>query len=420
MTVVSYFSQAEPLFPTKLTLADRGPDTELGDKPKASTMTEHATMTHAVPILAGLDAPDLLNLLADGAYITDLDRNIAFWNQAAERITGWTAGEVVGRPCRDNILVHVDKDGHALCGQDHCPLYRSIVTGQPSPAPLLVFAQDKQRQRIPVEVMVSPVRNRAGEVVGGIEVFRDLTEFMQDQLRAQRIQAQAVTCPVPADDRVAFETCYQPCDIVGGDFYQIEATEPDRYAVLVADAMGHGVAAALSTSYLRSLWNEHKAVLRSPGQFVATLNNRLHALTSGEGYFGTAIFATYNAATGELTCVRAGHPAPLWLRRDGTSLMPGTRNPPLGMLPVVHYEETEIQLAPGDAILFFTDGATEVGGSDGGVLGTDGLDRLVRLSTRGSELPSFRVDRLEQQLLQFSSRIHLMDDLTLVKLQRLR
>jgi sigma-B regulation protein RsbU (phosphoserine phosphatase) len=383
-------------------------------------MTAQATTTPAVPMLAGLDAPDLLNLLADGAYITDLDRNIVFWNQAAERITGWTAEDVVGRPCRDNILVHVDKDGHALCGQDHCPLYRSITTGQPSPAPLLVFAQDKQLQRIPVEVMVSPVRNRAGELIGGIEVFRDLTEYMQDQLRAQRIQAQAVTCPLPDDDRVAFETCYQPRDIVGGDFYHIESIGPDHYAVLVADAMGHGVAAALSTSYLRSLWNEHKAVLHSPGRFVATLNDRLHALAPGEGYFGTAIFATYNAATGDLTCVCAGHPPPLWLRRDGTSLTPGARNPPLGMLPVVHYEETAFQLSPGDAILFFTDGATEVAGSDGRLLGTDGLGRLVHLQTSGVDLPSFRVDRLEQQLLQFSDRIHLVDDLTLVKLRRLR
>jgi phosphoserine phosphatase RsbU/P len=237
----------------------------------------------SVPLLAGLDAPELLNLLADGAYITDRQRRIVFWNTAAERITGWPAEEVVGRGCHDNILMHVDKDGHPLCGHEHCPLHRSIVTGQPSPTPLLVFAQHKRRLRTPVEVMVSPVRNHAGEVIGGIEVFRDLTEHMQDQLRAQRIQAAAVSCQLPSDERVEFETCYQPRDIVGGDFYRIECFEADQYALLIADAMGHGVAAALNTIQLRSLWNDHRAELRSPARFIEMLNNRLHALVQREG-----------------------------------------------------------------------------------------------------------------------------------------
>ena len=85
-----------------------------------------------VSFLTEFNAPELLNLLADGAYITDTDRRIVFWNQAAQRITGWGAAEVVGRRCQENILVHVDKDGHPLCGHEHCPLHRSIVTGQPS------------------------------------------------------------------------------------------------------------------------------------------------------------------------------------------------------------------------------------------------------------------------------------------------
>lgn len=44
------------------------------------------------------------------------------WSKSAERITGWTAAEVVGRPCFDNILCHIDKDGHLLCGKEDCPL----------------------------------------------------------------------------------------------------------------------------------------------------------------------------------------------------------------------------------------------------------------------------------------------------------
>ncbi len=218
--------------------------------------------------LAGIPARDLLNSLADGVYITDVDRKIVFWNQAAERMTGWRSADVVGRSCFDNVLSHVDKDGNALCGQDSCPLRRAIVTGQPSMESVLVMAQCKSLLRMPVEVSVSPIRNLAGEVVGGIETFRDLREFMHDLLRAKGIQELALSNPLPEDNRVAFDVRYQARELVGGDFYRIERQGRDRYALLVADAMGHGVAAALYTMQLRSLWDDHREELESPGRFL--------------------------------------------------------------------------------------------------------------------------------------------------------
>jgi PAS domain S-box-containing protein len=145
-------------------------------------------------IFDSVSEPKLLNSLADGAYITDVNRKILFWNRAAERITGWRAEEVIGRSCFDNILCHVDKDGNVLCGHDTCPLHRSIVTNESSSEPMLVFARCKSQHRLPVEVSVSPVVNGAGEVIGGIEVFRDLRHSMHDLLRAKSIQEQSLSC----------------------------------------------------------------------------------------------------------------------------------------------------------------------------------------------------------------------------------
>lgn len=376
------------------------------------------TSSDPVSFLAEFNAPELLNLLADGAYITDTERRIVFWNQAAQRITGWGAGEVVGRSCQENILVHVDKDGHALCGHEHCPLHRSIVTGQPSAEPLLVFAQHLSGARIPVEVTVSPVRNHAGKVIGGIEVFRDLTESVQDQLRAKEIQEMAVECKLPEDDRVSIETRYQPRDIVGGDFFRVDKLGNDRYAMLVADAKGHGVAAALYTMLLRSLWNEHRADLESPARFMETVNGRLQALVSDGGYFGTAVLACYDAASGELRIVRAGHPPPLLFRADGTGGAIGQSNPALGMFPSTSYKETRAQLKPLEVLLLYTDGATELFDSEECELGKEGLEQLVRVQAEHGEISAFNLEELEEQLLRFTNQIHLPDDLTLVKLCR--
>ena len=59
--------------------------------------------------------------LNDGLYFVNKDRIITYWNKAAERITGFTAAEVMGRTCSDHILTHVDDDGRSLCA-GMCPL----------------------------------------------------------------------------------------------------------------------------------------------------------------------------------------------------------------------------------------------------------------------------------------------------------
>ena len=373
-----------------------------------------------VSLLAEFNATEVLNLLADGAYITDTERHIVFWNDAARRITGWEAKDVVGHRCGDNILVHVDKDGHELCGREHCPLHRSIVTGQASAEPILVFAQQRSGDRIPLEVTVSPIRNHGGEVIGGIEMFRDLTESYQDQLRAKEIQDLAVHSELPRDDRVSFEFCYEPRDIVGGDFYRIENLDADRYAILVADARGHGVSAALYTMLLRSLWLEHHRVLDSPARFMGLVNEPLHALVQESGFFGSAVLAIYDAATGQVRLVRAGHPAPLRFQRGGATEPIGKPGPALGLFQHTHYHQTNEQLAPGDALLFYTDGATELFDREDHELGTEGLLGLAGAQAWGSDLAGFHLDALKEQLLRFSNEIHLPDDLTLVKLNRLR
>ena len=362
--------------------------------------------------LRRLGAPVILNALGDGVYVTDVNRNILFWNQAAERITGWGAGEVVGKSCYDNILIHVDKDGHKLCGEEYCPLHRCIVTGQASDQPLLVYAQHRSGSRVPVEVSVAPIRDGMGKVVGGIEIFRDLTANVEDLVRAKMIQAAALTTEFPVDPRVAFDVRYTPSEIVGGDYYRIERIGENLYGILIADVMGHGVAAALYTMQLRSLWEDWRAELVSPSRFLGQINRSLYTLAVGEGYFATAVYGIYNVVTGRFNYVRAGHPAPLLLHADGRAIPQGDSQPALGMMESYDYPEQEIQLGAGDRLLMYTDGAIEITDAKGEELGEDGLVRLLHSQA------SLSVSALEEQILAFSASIHLPDDLTLLCISR--
>ncbi len=110
---------------------------------------------------------DLLNDLYEGVYFVDKDRGITFWNQGAERITGFSAQEMLGRFCYDNLLNHVDAQGTQLC-MDGCPLHETLHDGVPRQAQ--VYLHHKNGQRVRVDVKIRPLFID-GEVIGATEVF---------------------------------------------------------------------------------------------------------------------------------------------------------------------------------------------------------------------------------------------------------
>lgn len=354
----------------------------------------------------------ILESLPDGAYVTDLDRRIVYWNRAAAAITGWPRSEVIGRRCGDNILCHVDKDGHRLCGREHCPLHRCMVTGQASAQGHLLFARHKEGALVPMEVNVAPLMDDDGRTIGGVEVFRDRTEALAEYARARRIQTQALECAA-GDPRVAFAVQYTPQDMVGGDFYRVETIRPGLYAILVADVTGHGTAAALYTMQMRALWEELHAHRLYPAQFLRCLNERLFQLTRHDDRFATALFATLDTDQFRLTYSCAGSPMPLLAEPQGTvRYIPPSRGAALGLFRSTEYRECTIPVAPGSHLVFYTDGAFEVCDSAGRELGPEGLEKLVReeLRREGTICPR----RLEEQFLRYSNALRLQDDLTLL------
>ena len=366
---------------------------------------------------ARISVGEILDALADGAYVTDTERRIVFWNRAAGRITGWSRSDVVGHSCRDNLLVHVDKDGHALCGQEHCPLHRAIVTGETSVEPMLVFAQHLNGHRVPVEVSVAPIRNGEGDVIGGVEVFRDLTSVMDDLSRARVIQEHVLPESLPVVEGLEFGVRYTPQELVGGDFYRVEPVGDGRYAVLVADVMGHGVAAGLYTMQLRVLWDDARQLLRDPARFMAELNRRLSRLVSRDGAFATGVLVVVDPKNGDWECVRAGHPAPVVLKQRGSEAqLVGKSSPALGLNAGAEYASTSGRLDKGDLMLLYTDGAEEVINPEGEVLTAVGLGRLAR-ETLGV-LGGSQLEDLERALLAYSGRIRLEDDLTLLTIRK--
>jgi len=121
--------------------------------------------------------PDILErMLQDkkaGIYALDTKRVITFWNEGAQKITGYESSEIFGLSCMDNILNHIDSKGVRLC-EKNCPASRAMQDGLPKRAE--IFLHHKNGYRIPVVATVYPVKNYDGVVSGVIEVFNDLSE----------------------------------------------------------------------------------------------------------------------------------------------------------------------------------------------------------------------------------------------------
>jgi len=112
----------------------------------------------------------IVDKVSDGVYFLDADRNITFWNNGAEKLSGFTASEVVGSSCADNILCHVDDEGRSLC-IGGCPVSATLKDGQDREA--LVYMHHKGGYRVPVRVNVFPIDEPDGRVTGAVEIFRE-------------------------------------------------------------------------------------------------------------------------------------------------------------------------------------------------------------------------------------------------------
>jgi diguanylate cyclase (GGDEF)-like protein/PAS domain S-box-containing protein len=130
----------------------------------------------------------LLDGISDGVYFVDAERKITYWNRAAERLTGYSAAEAVGRRCYDNFLVHVDEAGRALCLHG-CPLHSTIGDGQAREAE--VSLRHKLGHRVSVYVRVAPIKDESGQIVGAIELFSEVTAKRQVERRLHELEGMA-------------------------------------------------------------------------------------------------------------------------------------------------------------------------------------------------------------------------------------
>lgn len=127
----------------------------------------------------------VLDNLSDGVYFVDTQRVITYWNQASERITGFTREQVVGKSCQDNVLNHCTERGMELC-KGGCPLTATLKNGQLQTAE--VYLHHADGHRVPVRVRVAPIRDENGEIVGAVETFSSNLDLFKARNKIRNLE----------------------------------------------------------------------------------------------------------------------------------------------------------------------------------------------------------------------------------------
>jgi phosphoserine phosphatase RsbU/P len=336
-----------------------------------------------------LQMEDILETLNEGVMILNDCRDILFINSCMEKMFGFPASEVVGR---NGTSFYTDEERKVMAGH--------IEHGRE-------FGQNRFEFVLPVKdgsrlpVIIS---SRMFEDPDGLEfvvvTFTDISEQKQSEaeLRSANAQLEQRQSEIEEDLLLAarvqqslapqslvwggmrVDAYFHPVRSIGGDFGLVSPLDDQHLNLLVCDVSGHGIGSALVAN---RIYSETMAQLRSG----APLNGMLRELNRFvmQNLGTSALLFTLAAARIDMGGRRmifagAGHPPAMIVTPGEEPRLLESRSMVLGGLPDAVADEAaiEVDLNPGDRVVLYTDGISEVFDSSGEMLGTEGVQKIVR------------------------------------------
>lgn len=247
---------------------------------------------------------------------------------------------------------------------------------------------------------------------------------IDEELRlAAQLQREFLPTQMPRIDGVNFDVLWRPASYVSGDIYDVTRLDESHIGFFLADAVGHGVPAALMTMFIKRSLDfkkidpdaPHGYRIVEPGDALAQLNRDMIASQHGNVRFATACCGVIDCASNTVQIARAGHPFPMVLRADGTREMIEADGGLLGVFDGEAFEQTQVTLGVGDRLLVYSDGF-EMAFPD-----TEADQACVANTRYQSEFLDLRhgsaaeaIERLGGRLDQQAGSLNQRDDLTIV------
>lgn len=240
--------------------------------------------------------------------------------------------------------------------------------------------QRKRFQNDDLELLVS-IAQQASVSIQNAQLAEQVMrqrEVDRDMQLAREVQRGFLPEKKPQVEGYQFFDFYQPAEQVGGDYFDYILLPDGRLAVIVADVVGHGVAAALLMAKLSAEARFALYAEPQPEMAVTRLNERLCAMQVQR--FVTMVLLVIDPKASTAQVVLAGHMAPIHRKADGTISEPGDEvaGLPLGITDVLPYEQLEVKIEPGDTLTLYTDGINECEDMAGAMYSIDRLRGHMR------------------------------------------
>lgn len=333
------------------------------------------------------------------------------------------------RPDIDMVLSDINMpimDGLTLIGQlrDRAPMIKAVVVSAYGDMANIRTAMNRGA----IDFITKPIdfddlENTVARTLDHLAMLRDavasrerLVALQQELDVAAKMQAQILPRRALAGGGVAFGAHMTPAKEVGGDFYDYFQIDDDRVGFVIADVSGKGVPAAIFMAVSHTLIRARGQDNTTPAECMALVNNAL-CRDNDEAMFVSTFYGVLDNSTGKLSCCNAGHNPPLLRKANGeVDWFPAKGGPALGVIEDASFEQMEIDFAPGDTLLLYTDGVTEAIDEDNVPFGEDALKDVFR--RLGSADPTAVADTIEAVAADHTGDAEQFDDITCLVVRR--
>ena len=276
-------------------------------------------------------------------------------------------------------------------------------------------AEDRQRLLAEIESLRAEVNllRRRDETLN-FYMFR-----LDEELRlAAKLQQDFLPKTLPQVGPVRFHSLFRPAGYVSGDLYDVMRLDETHVGFYMADAVGHGMPAALITMFIKNGLSTKQITaegyrLLGPGESLGKLNRSMIEQNLSGATFATAFYGTVDSNTLMCKYARAGHPLPILLRRDGTAVTVESDGGLLGIFPDEVYVEGQILLRSGDRMFVYSDGI-EVSFVDDGA---DHQEWLRQLQKRAHQPTEQILMEISEALDKETGSLQPKDDVSMVVLE---
>ncbi len=254
-------------------------------------------------------------------------------------------------------------------------------------------------------------------------VHTEINKLHEELASAASIQREYMPNSLPDIEGIDIGVVYRPASYVSGDIYDVIELDEDHTGFFLADAVGHGVPAALMTMVITQGLHKidgkgDEARFVQPNEALRRLNNTMTEHQGEQARFATAVYAIHNKKTNQITVAGAGHPPSLLVRsQTGKVEQLESEGPLLGVFPDVEFGQTTITIEPGDVFIMYSDGF-EVAFPQKDAIGDERkrptLTYIKELTDTGSGIQTLAdaITTLESHLDNQIGSLHQPDDIT--------